>query len=254
MVRRNKMRLSAPLAPAPTCEWALFLDVDGTLLDFAPTPDAVEVPPSLIDVLTRLHTQLQGALALISGRSIATLDQLFEPLRLPCAGLHGIERRDDRGRLHRMAVDEAVLVRLHSAIRELAITFPDVRIEDKLYAVALHYSENEARQAELRVCAESIARDTGFELQPGRLVFELKPPSVNKGDALTAFLTEAPFAGRLPVFLGDDLTDEHALDVARKCGGMAIQVGTRLSGAAQFALTDPAAVQRWLQHWGEDLS
>jgi trehalose 6-phosphate phosphatase len=254
MMRRNNMTLPTPAAPASAREWALFLDVDGTLLDFAPAPDAVKVPPALIDLLAHLHTQLRGALALISGRSIMTLDQLFEPLRLPCAGLHGVERRDSSGTWHRTAVDATGLARLHSAIHELSNAFPDVLIEDKRYAVALHYGKSEARQAELRTAAEAIARDTGFELQPGRLVFELKPPAVTKGDALTAFLAEEPFAGRLPVFLGDDLTDEHALEVAKQHGGMAIQIGTRLAGAGQFALADPAAVLRWLQNWGEHLS
>jgi trehalose 6-phosphate phosphatase len=242
-------------APIPSLaqQWALFLDVDGTLLDFAPTPDAVYVPPPLIALLAQLQTQLQGALALVSGRSIMVLDHLFAPLRLPSAGLHGLERRDYQGVQLRAAVDMVALEQMRTAATTLKRAFPNVLIEDKHYAVALHYGEAQTQQMELRAAVEQIARETGFELQAGRLVFELKPPAVNKGDSLTAFLAEAPFSGRLPVFLGDDLTDVHALAVAQQRGGMAIQVGSRLVNTAPFALADPTAVLRWLQHWGERL-
>lgn len=239
--------------PAQTKQWALFLDVDGTLLDFAATPDAVVVPATLIPLLMHLQTLLDGALALVSGRSIAGLDDLFKPLQLPCAGLHGLERRDATGTVHRSDFNEAGLSRMHKAMRDLGKQFPTVLIEDKRYAVALHYGEAQSQHAELRVAVEQIASDTGFELQAGRWVLELKPASVNKGDSLTAFLAEAPFAGRLPVFLGDDLTDEHALTVARQRGGMAIQVDSRLTNAAPFTLADPDAVFRWLQHWKTQL-
>jgi trehalose 6-phosphate phosphatase len=254
MAMRPKGIQPFPFVPMSSQKWALFLDVDGTLLNFAATPAAVEVPEALITLLAGLQIGLNGAIAFISGRSIEMLDHLFHPLSLPCAGQHGAERRDSQGNMHRITIDESALERLRDATRALARAFPGVLLEDKFYSIALHYREVPAQQSALRAVVDLIAQSTGFEVQPGHHVFEFKPPAINKGDSLTAFLTEPPFLGRLPVFLGDDLTDVHALEVAQSCGGMAIQVGDLRTDTAQFTLSGPAAVLRWLRRWEETLA
>jgi trehalose 6-phosphate phosphatase len=260
--------------PAASTDWALFLDVDGTLLEFADSPDAVHVPAGLISLLLRLQHRLHGALALISGRRIASLDNLFKPLVLPAAGLHGFECRDARGVMRQSPLDENVVIPLHRHCREIAAAFPDVLIEDKEFSVAFHYGamrlqadshktaldDETAAQHEvqhtrqpqaLRASLSAVARSLGFELLEGRSVFELKPATVNKGSALVDFMGEPPFAGRLPVFLGDDFTDEYALRATRDLGGMAIQVDDRIEGSAQFGLPGPQAVMQWLHNWEE---
>lgn len=249
----RKRARPAPPVPEATGPWALFLDVDGTLLDLEPTPDAVRVPAGLAGLLANLRRKLDGALAFVSGRPIATLDRLFAPLEVPCAGLHGVERRDARGHLHRATQDESILCELRRSAFELARALPGVLVEDKHYTVALHYTRAQEHQAALFAAAAAIAGRTGFELQAGHNIYELKPPGADKGAALTAFLEEAPFLGRRPVFLGDDLTDEYAHAVTRGHGGMAIQVGARCASVAQFMLEDPASVLRWLRRWDESL-
>jgi len=242
-----------PPLPTSARDWALFLDIDGTLLDLAPTPDAIYIPPMLPSLLLALHAHLNGALAFVSGRPIAALDRLFAPLHVPCAGLHGVERRDARGLLHRANQDEATLCELRRVAFELARTLPGILVEDKHFTVALHYAQAPQHRAALFSAANAIAGRIGFELQAGHKMYELKPPGIDKGGALTAFLDEPPFAGRRPLFFGDDLTDEYAHAVTRARGGMAVQVGARIASVAQYELDDPAAVLAWLQRWNESL-
>lgn len=248
------MKLPTPPVPDAATEWALFLDVDGTLIEFAPTPDAVQVPPGLISLLLRLQHRLHGALALISGRRIASLDNLFKPLLLPAAGLHGFECRDARGLLRTTNVDAAHAQMLRRHAHEVAHAFPDLLLEDKEFSVAFHYRAMEMQRAQLHATLRQLAADLDVELLEGHKVFELKPAQVNKGRALAQFMVEAPFAGRVPVFLGDDHTDEFALAQARELGGLAIQIDERIASRAQFELPDPPAVWRWLQQWETQLS
>jgi trehalose 6-phosphate phosphatase len=245
---------SNPPLPTRSAKWALFLDVDGTLLDLAPTPDAVRIPSGLITQLAHFQQLLHGAVALLSGRSIHVLDQLFAPLQLPCAGLHGLERRGQSGRIQRAAVDPEALRAMRLAARRVKMQLPDILLEDKGYTIAFHYRQAKMQQAVLRAKVAAIARDTHFVLQVGHDVYELKPPGSNKGLALTEFLREPNFSGRLPIYLGDDRTDEHALAVAQHRGGLGIHIGNRIPSAAQFGLADPTAVSRWLQRWEEQLS
>ncbi|HEY3699139.1 MAG TPA: trehalose-phosphatase [Spongiibacteraceae bacterium] len=247
---------SLPPPPIPTLEaqWALFLDVDGTLLEFAPTPDAVIVPEGLVDLLTRLRTRLNGALALVSGRRIEALDQLLAPLQLPAAGLHGLERRDALGHEYRAPIDTAALDAMRAAAYRLAETLPSVLLEDKHFSIAFHFRAAKLQQPALRSGVEAIARQTGFSLQAGVDVYELKPPGTNKGGALAAFMRDSGFKGRLPIYIGDDLTDEHALAAAQQFAGMGIHVGSLMPSAAHFGLPGPGAVLHWLRRWEEQLS
>ncbi len=234
-------------APPPLSDAdALFLDVDGALLAFSAHPDRVDVPARLVARLAQLHDRRAGALALVSGRAIASLDALFAPLRLPCAGLHGLERRNQGGTI-RIATDASALDGVRVAGRDLVARYPGAVFEDKGDALALHWRGEPLAAADLQGLAASAAMQLpGYHLQPGDHVVELKPRGADKGSAILAFLDEPPFAGRMPVFAGDDLTDEHGFEAVNLRGGTSILVGTREPSAARHALADVAAVHRWL--------
>jgi trehalose 6-phosphate phosphatase len=235
-----------PVPPAVSADWALFLDVDGTLLDFADVPGDVLVDPGLTDVLAVLHGRLDGALALVSGRRLAQLDELFAPLRLPATGLHGLERREE-GHLEKhprpRALDEAV-----AWGKALAQRYPGARVEDKGTTIALHWRAAPDAEDLLRQYADSILIDLpGYHLQPGNMVVELRPDGAHKGTAVIDMLQHPPFKGRRPVFVGDDLTDEHAFAAVNSHGGFGVLVGSRPSSGARYGLHDPAAVREWLE-------
>ena len=243
-VRDNLPRPSADLVTPDT---ALFLDADGTLLAFADDPDGVVVAEGLIETLDAIHDALGGALALVSGRAIAGLDRIFGRQRWAAAGQHGLERRDGEGRLVTMPVDAEELARLRTTVHDVAIAMPGVRVEDKSWSVALHCRERPEHAAELgRVAPAIAARFPGFELQPGSYVYEFKPRGMDKGVAVAAFLDAAPFQGRRPIYLGDDLTDEHAFAVVNERGGASVRVGDRTPSHAAFTLPSPADVHAWL--------
>lgn len=226
--------------------WCLFLDVDGTLLDVAETPDAVVVAPELVGVLARAAAALGGAVALISGRSIDTLDRLFAPLRLPSAGVHGVERRNAQGTLTRGAIDWLPLATARHAMLELAHRHPHLTLEDKGLSLALHWRRDPSLEGTVRALLAGLADRLGpnFELQQGVCVLEIKPSRQDKGTAVEAFLRESPFRGRIPLFIGDDLSDEDAFRVVERHGGWAIGVGARANTPLRF--TGPAAVRDWL--------
>ncbi|MCD9027012.1 trehalose-phosphatase [Luteimonas sp. BDR2-5] len=235
-----------PSPPPPADDWALFLDVDGCLLEFAPRPDAVVVPPGLPERLVALRQRLDGALALVSGRGIATLDALFAPQRFHAAGLHGVERRTPDGIVAAAAAPDA-LADVHAAASRLVAAHPGTLIEDKGAALALHWRGAPAAEPALRAFAEqALPALPGYQLQPGDHVLELRPRHADKGSAILAFLDETPFAGRRPVFAGDDLTDEHGFAAVNARDGLSILVGDRAGSAARFGLRNPAAVRRWL--------
>ena len=223
---------------------ALFLDFDGTLVGIAETPEAIEVPQGLVALLTDLHDWLGGALAVVSGRQIDVLDRFLAPLRLPAAGEHGVQRRDATGNMREQTPPD--LQAVLDVANHLAGNYPDLLVERKHAAVALHYRrapqlEHLCRNALLGV----IAKEPRLELMHGKAVFEVKPAGINKGIAIDAFMTEAPFAGRVPVFAGDDTTDESGFAVVQPLGGVAIKVGTGPS-LAQHRLESPLAVFEWL--------
>ena len=186
---------------------ALFLDFDGTLVDLAPQPEAVVVPPGLLRTLSVLSRHLGGALALISGRPIAQIDEFLQPLRPPVAGVHGAERRGATG--HLSFLHTHPLQRVEEVAAELAAQHPRLRVENKRGSVALHYRQ--APELE-RLCLEAmhaaVQESPGLTLLRGKMVVEAKPGGASKGNAIEAFLQEPPFAGRTPIFVGDDVTDE----------------------------------------------
>lgn len=226
---------------------ALFLDVDGTLLPIVARPQDVRVDSALRALLKRLRDALGGALALVSGRSIAEIDQLFEPLVLPLAGQHGYERRDAALGVHRSEVfghplDEAV-----ATLTDFSRRHAGLLVEQKGASVALHYrlapELADAARTQVEALAERLAPD--YTLMAGKMVFELKPAHTDKGGAIRAFMREAPFAGRVPVFLGDDVTDEYGFAAIEEFGGESIKIGPGVT-RARWRLNGAADVRGWL--------
>jgi len=226
----------------------LFLDVDGTLLELAPRPDEVVVPARLVTILTQLQTALGGALALVSGRAISQIDALFAPLKLPCAGVHGNERRDSLGKLHDLARDAVGRLDVARASLSLFVAAePGLLLEDKRSSLAVHFRA----RPELAATVQRRLEETlslvgeGFRIQDSVLVHEIVANFAHKGDAVEAFLTEQAFTGRMPVFVGDDVTDLDAFAAVERHGGRAVAVGTRLP--APWRLPSPSAVIDWLE-------
>ena len=228
---------------------ALFLDVDGTLLEIAAEPRAVRVPDELRARLSALQRAGGGALALVSGRAIADLDALFAPLTLPSAGLHGFEHRGASGAYGTRPTPSAVaLESARQAMLQLARRHPGLLVEDKKFALALHYRGaphlEDTVVREMEEVAAGVARD--LELQRGKMVVELRPTGATKAQAVAAFLDEAPFAGRVPVFIGDDLTDEPAFELVNRLQGISVIVSDTRASAARARLGDVSAVRGWL--------
>ena len=239
-VRSDKLDLTAI---------ALFLDVDGTLLEIAPTPYAVSVSGDVRERLRALSSASGGGVALVSGRAIADLDALFAPLKLPSAGLHGFERRGAAtGYRTRPLPSAAALETARGAMLDLAERHAGLLVEDKRFALALHYREAPHLEDAVVKAMENVAtRLAGeLELQHGKMVVELRPAGATKGEAVAAFLAEAPFTRRLPVFIGDDLTDEPAFELVNRFDGLSVIVGARRPSAARTALADVSAVHDWL--------
>lgn len=229
---------------------ALFLDIDGTLLTFADTPREVRVDKPLVALLSELSRRTTGALAFVSGRSVASIDSLFHPLRLPAAGLHGFERRGADGQLRRHPYPPAAkLATARVAMRALAAFDPGLQLEDKGLLLALHYRRAPRLGVHVLEAMEQIAMEAGPELvlQPGNCVVELHPRGVSKGAAIDEFMQEAPFRGRRPVYVGDDLTDESGFESVNRAGGRSILVGERQPTVARDRLPDTGAVRSWLQ-------
>ncbi len=225
----------------------MFLDVDGTLLAIAEDPARVRVGERLRRLLGRLAPRLDGALALISGRSLADLDRLFRPLRLAASGQHGAELRDASGRIRRLAAPAAV-GSIAGALRAFAATHPGVILEDKGHSLALHYRRVPEVREEARALVERLVDGRGdLKVLHGKMVFEIKARDVDKGRAIASFMGMPPFRGRRPVFLGDDATDEEGFPVVNRMDGISVRVG-RDGGptAARYRLADVAAVIDWL--------
>ena len=225
---------------------ALFLDLDGVLAPMAPTPDAVVADPRRTAVLTRLDQALDGRLAIISGRTLAEIDRIAGGASPSAAGVHGLERRRRDGAVARAPASPGVAQAL-AAFRRFATDQPGVLVEDKGVSTGLHYRQSPASADEALVLARNLAKTTGLTLQPGHMVLELRTPGADKGGAVTAFMAEPPFAGAVPIMLGDDLTDEAGFRAAEALGGFGVLVGPHRATAARYGLRDVAAVMDWLE-------
>ena len=239
-----------PSPPLPASDWALFLDVDGCLLDFAPHPTEVVVPPGLQADIASLALQLDGALAVVSGRSLDSIDALFGELRhVPAAGMHGLERREPDGTRTQAPEPPESLMTVEAEAQHVATAFPGALAERKGPNLALHWrAAPEAQDAFRAFAAAALRLLPDYRVQGGDHVLELRPGgnTPDKGMAVETFLAVPPFLGRRPVFVGDDFTDEHAFDVVNARDGLSILVGPRTPSAARWHLDHPAAVRAWL--------
>jgi len=226
-------------------DWALFLDIDGTLLDLAETPDGIVVPPDLSSDLQKLSDNMGGALALVTGRSVEFADRLFVPCHFPIAGLHGAERRLSDGKIIRLEPSFA-FEQLKLDLADSAKAMPGVIVEDKGLAVAAHFRlAPEHQEAVETMMAEALeAAGAGFALQRGKMVVEIRPSGADKGKAVEDFMATPPFSGRQLMVVGDDLTDEAMFKVANTVGGMAVRVGPLTpASAARFSVASPTALR-----------
>lgn len=231
-----------PQLPRPA---ALFLDMDGVLAPLAETPDAVVPHPERTAALRAVTERLDGRVAIISGRTIAEIDRIAEAATASASGVHGLERRRADGVLHRAEAAPAVRDAV-AAFEVFAGARPGIIVEDKGVSAGLHYRGAPAEAAAALALARRLADETGLTLQAGNLVVELKTPGSSKGTALTAFMQEPPFAGAVPVMLGDDLTDEDGFRAAEALGGFGVLVGPVRETAARYGLPDVVAVLAWL--------
>lgn len=225
--------------------------MDGTLLEIAPTPDTVRVDDALRQLLFDVATALEGAVALVSGRGIASLDRLFDPQRWPAAGLHGLERRDAEGRLHRHALVRQRLEEARLKLLYLVGRLPGILLEDKGISIAVHYRAAPELEAILRRALDEIATELApdYQVLEGNRVLELKPSAANKADAVRAFLNERPFAGRRPIYVGDDVTDVDGFAAVERVGGVSVAVGDRVD--AQLRVASPRDVRALLADLAE---
>ena len=232
--------------PKADPRWAWFLDVDGTLIEFAPRPQDVVVTPRCRATLAALLRESGGALALISGRQISVLDGLFAPLHLAAAGVHGLERRDATGRVSAREPSPA-LTPVKRELEQFRIRYPDALVEDKTVSLALHFRIAPQAADAAAELSRDIARRYGdaLVLQPGSKVFEFRTPGADKGAAIAAFMDEAPFTGRTPVYVGDDATDEAGFAEVNRRDGISIRIGHGAS-LAKWRLSDSIALFDWI--------
>ena len=232
--------------PLPTTAWCLFLDVDGTLLELADHPGAVFVDRGLRELLVQLGVASNGAVALVSGRTIADLDRLFDGLGLPLAGLHGCERRDARGALQVAPIAVEQLAEVRAGLERLAARHGGLYLEDKGAGLALHFLKTRQIEHEVRAEVALMAAPLvpKFTLLDGHAVIEVKPSAHTKDSAVSAFMEETPFRGRRPIFIGDDQTDYGGFAAVRRFDGIAIAVGPRVK--SEWWLPGPVAVREWL--------
>ena len=235
-------------------ECAVLLDIDGTLLDLAPTPREVWVPPGLANTLKRLHEKTSGALALVSGRSLNDIDLIFAPEQFPAVGGHGAEMRlasdSEAVAVHAPPMDKELKRRL-AAIAKLS---PGILLEDKGYSLALHYRLAPHAEKAIYEAVSLIRADlpnAPIEILPGKCVCEIKHSGFTKATGVRELMTHAPFRGRLPFFIGDDVTDESVFAIMPDFGGLAFSVGRRAQGVAGH-FDEPRDVRAWLAHLADD--
>lgn len=225
---------------------ALFLDFDGTLVDLAETPDSIRVSPQLGPLLDRLRRRLDGRLAIVSGRSLADLERHIPSSGIAFSGSHGLELRLADGTRLPLSVPIGL-----DDVRERVKRFADgadgLLVEEKPAGIALHYRLAPGESERAARFMDALAAERGWTVQRGNQVVELRPSGATKGDALRAFMTEPEFLAARPVFVGDDLTDEHAFEAASDLGGAGVLVGPLRETAARYRLDSVPAVAQWLR-------
>jgi trehalose 6-phosphate phosphatase len=243
------------VAPLSNASVALFLDVDGTLLDLAARPDDVVTPAGLVTTLAGAERKLAGALALISGRSIDDVDQLFTPLRLRVSGVHGAEIRFDPDGSPAPTVAADLPQSLLAALRRAIEPFPGVFVENKRFSFTVHYRLTPSAEPQVRNIVKQLVDSisTRVVIMDAHCAIEIKSPCFDKGGAIAAFLATSTFRGRKPIFVGDDTTDESGFALVSARGGSAYSVGRRRPGAIG-SFSAPQAVRRWLAEFARGSS
>ncbi|MGX5731536.1 trehalose-phosphatase [Pseudoxanthomonas beigongshangi] len=228
-------------------DWALFLDVDGSLAEHAPTPDAVLIDPAIKQALPALSRKCGGALALVSGRTVAALDALFAPTAIAtAAGLHGLERRSHAGWEPAPAMDAPFLA-LATEAEAIARRYPGALVECRGGCLFLHWRAAPEAASELGAFADRIRqRLPRHRLHPGAHGIEIRPLGMDKGEAIAAFMADPPFQGRRPAFIGDDPADEPGFAQVNARGGISVLVGATRPSMARYRLANPGDVRRWL--------
>ncbi|CAH2796581.1 MAG: Trehalose-6-phosphate phosphatase (EC [uncultured Caballeronia sp.] len=208
-------------------ETAFFFDFDGTLVELASTLDGIFVPRSVPDILAALRRATNGAVAVVSGRGIDNIDSFLQMSDLPVAGMHGAERRDSNDDVQRIGFNDERLLRMEHELEQVVSAHPDMLLEIKGAALALHYRNAPDRERTARAATERLVQqyEDAYVLQPGKMVYEIKPKDVDKGRAIRAYMGEPPFTGRRPVFIGDDLTDEEGFAVVNEFDGLSVKIG-----------------------------
>ncbi|MET0363902.1 MAG: trehalose-phosphatase [Sphingobium sp.] len=236
-----------PPEPVDIASSSLLLDFDGTLVPIAETPDAVTVDGGLVDLLARLSDAFDGRVAIVSGRSIAQLDLFLGPVarRIALSGSHGCEHRWNGVDAHPVRPPELNIVA--EQFQLFIQDRPEMLVEIKSYGVALHYRRSPQEEQAVNMMASAMAESTGLAFQPGQMVAEIRVPGSDKGVAVTRLMDRPPMRGTVPVYLGDDATDEVALIAAGALGGVPIAVGPRPTTSARYRLASPAAVRNWLE-------
>jgi trehalose 6-phosphate phosphatase len=243
----------AELCRLPPERIGLFLDVDGTILDFADHPDAVEVPDRLIEYMVRVERHFDGAVALVSGRPIAALDRLFAPVRFRASGIHGAEIRLLPDGPCECLTASCLPRELWHGLEAVLAGFPGTFAEDKRVSFAVHHSADQSEEAELAVALTAFMtqwRLTRIEMIRSRRVFEIKLAGFDKGRAIDRFMAEAPFEGRIPVFVADDPVDWPGFEAVLAHGGVGYSVGRIMPGLSG-TFSGPAAVRAWLGSIGQ---
>jgi trehalose 6-phosphate phosphatase len=228
---------------------ALFLDVDGTLLEIAATPDLVRVPSSLRNTLQITFERAQGAFALLSGRSLDDLDKLFFPSVFPAAGKHGLEVRLSGGRVVRPEIDPSILDRARGWLRMLQKENRGLLLEDKGISLAMHCRLAPKLAPEVEMVMNEMSEELGgaFIVRPGKCVFELMPRGFDERTAIQLFMKQPEFAGRTPVFVGDDPTDEVGFQAVNEMRGHTVRVGKLEETAARYRFSNVSTVVAWLR-------
>ena len=238
------MRVPPPLATPQGL--ALFLDIDGTLAEFQRLPEDVAPTLRRTSLLQRLARVLKGRVAMISGRALADVDRITEGVITAASGVHGLEHRRANGEL-RVVPPHPGVVRARVVFEAFAAAHPSMVLEDKGLGLVLHYRTAPALAELANATAARVAQETGLSLQRGDMMAEVRTPGADKGDALRAFMVEPVFEGCKPIYIGDDLTDEHAFAAARGLGGYGVLVGPERTTAAQYRLADVEAALVWLE-------
>lgn len=233
--------MSSNRLPQPRKDWALFLDIDGTLIEIAPRPELVVVPDGLPQMLREIARGLDGALALVSGRTLGDIDRLMTPVLFTCAAEHGGVVRFPDGHAEDGGDACALPDTLFKDIVAAARNWPGTFVERKRFAIAVHFRNSMSPQSEIgsTVCALAAEAGAGIKVIPARMAFELRRRGIDKGRAVRRLMAEPGFYARVPVYVGDDTTDEDGIRAATSLGGIGLRVRTAFDD-------DPARVRAWL--------